>query len=61
MTNDNFSVYLQNRLGQTSETGGQWYSDTSPFSIPWIQLSSQILDQFERAKRSSLLRSLRVL
>jgi hypothetical protein len=20
---------------QTTETGGQWYSDTSPFSIPW--------------------------
>jgi hypothetical protein len=27
--------YLQNRLIQTSQTGGQWYSDTSPFSIPW--------------------------
>jgi len=27
--------YLQNRLIQTSKTGGQWYSDTSPFSIPW--------------------------
>jgi hypothetical protein len=26
--------YLQNRLIQTSQTGGQWYSDTSPFSIP---------------------------
>jgi hypothetical protein len=25
---------LQNRLIQTSQTGGQWYSDTSPFSIP---------------------------
>jgi hypothetical protein len=20
---------------QTSQTGGQWYSDASPFSIPW--------------------------
>ncbi len=27
---------MQNRLIQTSQTGGQWYSDTSPFSIPWI-------------------------
>ena len=27
--------YLKNRLTQTSQTGGQWYSDTSPFSIPW--------------------------
>jgi hypothetical protein len=29
MTTDNF-FYLQNRLIQTSKTGGQWYSDTSP-------------------------------
>ncbi len=34
MTTDNF-FYLQNRLTQTSQTGGQQYSDTSPFSIPW--------------------------
>jgi hypothetical protein len=27
---------LQNRPIQTSQTGGQWYSDTSPFSIPWV-------------------------
>jgi len=33
MTSDNFCFYLQNRLIQTSKTGGQWYSDTSPFSI----------------------------
>jgi hypothetical protein len=26
---------LQNTLFQTSQTGGQLYSDTSPFSIPW--------------------------
>jgi hypothetical protein len=26
--------YLQNRPIQTNQTGGQWYSDTSPFSIP---------------------------
>jgi hypothetical protein len=40
MTTDNFCFYLQNRLIQTSQTGGQWYSDTSPFSIfsiPWLQ------------------------
>jgi hypothetical protein len=35
MATDNFCFYLQNRLIQTSQTGGQWYSDTSPFSIPW--------------------------
>ncbi len=34
MTTDNFCFYLQNRLIQTSQTGGQWYSDNSPFSIP---------------------------
>jgi hypothetical protein len=36
MATDNFCFYLQNRLIQTSQTGGQWYSDTSPFSIPWL-------------------------
>jgi hypothetical protein len=35
LTTDNFCSYLQNRLIQTSQTGGQRYSDTSPFSIPW--------------------------
>ncbi len=29
-----FCFYLQNRLIQTSQTGGQQYSDASPFSIP---------------------------
>jgi hypothetical protein len=37
MTTDNFCFYLQNRLIQASQTGGQWYNDTSPFSIPWLQ------------------------
>ena len=36
MTTDNYCFYLQNRLIQTSQTGGQWYSDPSPFSIPRI-------------------------
>jgi hypothetical protein len=35
MTTDNFCFYLSNRLFQTSQTGGQLYSETSPFSIPW--------------------------
>jgi hypothetical protein len=34
MTIANFWFYLQNRLIQMSQTGGQLYSDTSPFSIP---------------------------
>jgi hypothetical protein len=33
MATENFYFYLQNRLIQTSQTGGQWYSDTSHFSI----------------------------
>jgi hypothetical protein len=33
MTTENFCFYSQNRLIQTSQTGGQWYSDTSPISI----------------------------
>jgi hypothetical protein len=40
MTTDNFCFYLQNRLIQTSQTGGQRYSDTSPFSIPWWKFYS---------------------
>jgi len=36
MTTDNFCFYLQNRLIQTSQTGGQQYNDTSPFSIPCL-------------------------
>ncbi len=36
MTTDNFCFYFQNRLIQTSQTGGQPYSDSSPFSIPWL-------------------------
>ncbi len=32
--NYNFCFYLQNRLIQTSQTGGQWYSETSPLVFP---------------------------
>jgi hypothetical protein len=38
MTTDNFCFHLLNRLIQTRQTGGQWYSDTSPFSVPCIHL-----------------------
>jgi hypothetical protein len=31
MATNTICFYLQNRLIQTSQTGGQW----SPFSIPW--------------------------
>ncbi len=30
--------FSQNRLIQTSQTGGQWYNDISPFSIPCIHM-----------------------
>jgi hypothetical protein len=40
MTTDNFCFYLQNRPIQTSQTGGQGYSDTSPFSIPFFSPSN---------------------
>jgi len=43
MTTENFLFYLQNRLIQTSQTGGQWYSDTSPFSIPCSHVDSHHL------------------
>ncbi len=36
ITTANFCFYLQNRLILMSKTGGQQYSDTSPFSIPCI-------------------------
>jgi hypothetical protein len=41
-TSDNFCFYLQNRLIQTSQIGGQWYSDTSPFSsIPCLEATQE--------------------
>jgi hypothetical protein len=33
MTTDNFCYYLQHRLIQTGQTGGQLYSYTSPFRV----------------------------
>jgi len=36
MTTDNFCFYLQNRLIQTSQTGGQLYSDTSPLKYSLV-------------------------
>jgi hypothetical protein len=42
MATDNFCFYLQNGLIQTSQTGGQWYSGTSPFSIPCFFAYAQL-------------------
>ena len=50
MTTDNFCFYLQNRLIQTSQTGGQWYSDASPFSIPWIEFEPMPYPKNDRNK-----------
>ncbi len=36
LTTKFFCFCLQNRLIQTSQTGGQQYSDTFPFSIPFL-------------------------
>jgi hypothetical protein len=37
-----FCFYLENSLIQTSQTGGQWYSDTSPFSIPCCSIHENV-------------------
>jgi hypothetical protein len=48
MTTANFCFYLQNRPIQTSQTGGQWYSDTSPLVFPGMSiLLSVCLSNFE--------------
>jgi hypothetical protein len=52
MTSDNFCFYLPNRLIQTSQTGGQWYSDTSPFSISCCKYYAKVEESFN--KRTSL-------
>jgi hypothetical protein len=36
VTTDNLCFNSQNRLIQISQTGGQWYNDLSPFSIPCL-------------------------
>jgi hypothetical protein len=40
--NMNESFYLQNRLIQTGQTGSQWYSDTSPISVPRGRMLSHL-------------------
>jgi hypothetical protein len=37
--------YKHSRLFQTSQTGRQRYSDTSPLSIPWQKLSIKNVSQ----------------
>ncbi len=53
MITDNFCFYLQNRLIQTSQTGGQRYCDTSPFSIPWWRVQNPTLTSRESKRVKS--------
>ncbi len=43
MTTDNFCFDLQNRLIETGQTGGQLYSDISPFSVPWLAFNTILI------------------
>jgi hypothetical protein len=43
--NKNKKCQLSYSLFQTSQTGGQRYSDTSPFSIPWSVIEQDFLKQ----------------
>ncbi len=44
--NKNKNCQLSYSWFQTSKTGGQRYSDTSPFSIPWVSFRSPQFSQF---------------
>jgi hypothetical protein len=46
MTTEFFCFYLHNRLIQTRQTGGQQYSDTSPFSIPCFSQQDETWAEF---------------
>ncbi len=49
-------IYLQNRLIQTSQTGGQRYSDTSPTKASFRRLLHQTMaERPAMEKHSSLL------
>jgi hypothetical protein len=54
---DNFCFHMQNKLIQTSQTGGQWYSDTSPFSFSLNKRTSLLCYSFKEKekKRFSIL------
>jgi hypothetical protein len=47
MTTGIFCFYSQNRLIQTSQTGGQQYSDTSPLIFPAPSIIHYLLDMSE--------------
>jgi len=46
MTTDNFCFYLQNKLIQSSQTGGPWYSGTPPLVFPgYCSLENQFFNR----------------
>jgi len=45
--NKNKNCQLSYSWFQTSQTGGQWYNDTSPFSIPWLSVKLTVSLLFE--------------
>jgi hypothetical protein len=49
MTTGNFCFYLQNRQIQNSQTGGQQYRDTFPFSIPWPRQVRKVISRRDNA------------
>jgi hypothetical protein len=51
MTTDNFCFCLQNRLIPKGQTGGQRYSDTSPFTIPWFIAKRHIGKAYQAQKK----------
>jgi len=45
-----FLFFFAKQTNPNQSTGGQWYSDTSPFSIPWLQLYCRIWFVRDEAK-----------
>ncbi len=43
-----FVCICKNRLIKTSQTRGQWYSDTSPFSFPWPNVKFNSIESFDK-------------
>jgi hypothetical protein len=59
MATNNFCFYLQNRPIQICQTGGQWYSDTSPISIPclewdWVFVVNIVLGLKDSSEKNTL-------
>jgi hypothetical protein len=55
MTTEIFCFYWQNRLIQTGQTGGQQYSDTFLFSIPWLDPKESLQPSLTFAGKASFI------